>query len=139
MAQHPPNVPHCSPAHLQQNMTAALQGWQLTSAVWVWRHRGQQVALDIARGLAYLHEKGVVHLDLKPANVLLAAEGTAKLADVGLARMLTDKSHLSQTQLGGVCSHKCPCPEAVAVWLLHSLGLSVLRAKAQGILLLAKS
>lgn len=57
--------------------------------------------MDVARGLAYLHEKAVIHLDIKPANILLTAEGTAKIADVGLARMLDTQSHLSQTFVGG--------------------------------------
>ena len=40
-------------------------------------------------GLHYLHGFKVVMLDLKSPNVLLAADGTAKLADVGLARLMT--------------------------------------------------
>ncbi|KAK9804146.1 hypothetical protein WJX73_004986 [Symbiochloris irregularis] len=76
-----------------------------------WYKRGQQAALDVARGLAYLHENGVLHLDLKPANVLLTAEGTAKIADVGLSRMLDDKSHLSVAagqELGGTYDYQAP-------------------------------
>ena len=43
------------------------------------------VTRDIALGLAYAHEKGVVHRDVKPANVLFRANGTAVLADFGIA------------------------------------------------------
>jgi serine/threonine-protein kinase len=43
-----------------------------------------QVGARLAGALAHLHEHGVVHRDLKPANVLLDAEGTAYLADLGL-------------------------------------------------------
>lgn len=50
-----------------------------------WKRRGLRVALDVARGMAYLHSRGVVHLDLKPGNVLLTRDGTAKISDVGLA------------------------------------------------------
>jgi ankyrin repeat protein len=46
------------------------------------------IALDVSRGLAYLHAKGIVHRDIKPANILLGAEG-AVLADVGCARDLS--------------------------------------------------
>ena len=63
--------------------------------------RGMSIALDIAEGLSYLHSGGVVHLDLKSPNVLLTADHTAKIADVGLARMLGSKTHMSQTMPGG--------------------------------------
>jgi serine/threonine protein kinase len=58
--------------------------------------RGWQVALHIARGLHYMHSRKVMHLDLKSANILLARDGTAKIADVGLAKILTrDNTHVS--------------------------------------------
>lgn len=50
---------------------------------------GQRIALDIARGLCYLHDKKIVHLDLKSNNILLSRDGTAKIADVGLSKVLT--------------------------------------------------
>lgn len=40
----------------------------------------------IAEGLAYAHRKGVVHSDLKPANVFLLDDGTPKILDFGIAR-----------------------------------------------------
>ena len=43
------------------------------------------IVLDIAAGLAALHDRGVIHRDVKPHNILLTAAG-AKLADFGLAR-----------------------------------------------------
>ncbi|RMH16377.1 MAG: serine/threonine protein kinase, partial [Acidobacteria bacterium] len=45
-----------------------------------------EVARQVLLGLGELHRLGIVHRDVKPANVLLAAGGTVKLADLGLAR-----------------------------------------------------
>lgn len=55
-----------------------------------WRSCGRNIALDIARGLVFLHARNVVHFDLKSNNILLSREGTAKISDVGLARIAQD-------------------------------------------------
>jgi serine/threonine protein kinase len=44
-----------------------------------------QLALQMASGLAYAHERGVVHRDVKPGNFLLTSAGKLKLSDFGLA------------------------------------------------------
>ncbi|KAK9201615.1 hypothetical protein WN944_016821 [Citrus x changshan-huyou] len=46
-----------------------------------------QIALDLARGLSYLHSKKIVHRDVKTENMLLDANRTLKIADFGVARV----------------------------------------------------
>src|ERR687886_1883226 len=54
--------------------------------------RAVELALQIARGLAFAHEHGLVHRDVKPQNVLLNGDGRAKVTDFGIARSLDVES-----------------------------------------------
>jgi Tol biopolymer transport system component len=46
-----------------------------------------RIAQEVCEGLSYAHHRGIVHCDLKPANILFAANGTAKVADFGIAHV----------------------------------------------------
>ncbi|XP_077410613.1 proto-oncogene serine/threonine-protein kinase mos [Vanacampus margaritifer] len=68
-------------------------------------------SLDISRGLQFLHSHMIVHLDIKPANVLVSSEGVCKIADFGCSvqldkRQASDVFPLSNT--GGTYTHTAP-------------------------------
>ncbi|HEV8606827.1 MAG TPA: serine/threonine-protein kinase [Tepidisphaeraceae bacterium] len=49
------------------------------------------IAIQITDALAHAHDRGLIHRDVKPKNILLTPRGVAKLTDLGLARALDDK------------------------------------------------
>ena len=57
---------------------------------------------DVLDGLAFAHERGFVHRDLKPDNVLLAQDGTARLSDFGLAKSFELAGLSGMTATGAV-------------------------------------
>jgi serine/threonine-protein kinase len=55
------------------------------------------IAAQVAEGLAYAHQHGVVHRDVKPANIMVLPDGAVKITDFGIARMRTAADELTQT------------------------------------------
>ncbi|MEM9066632.1 MAG: serine/threonine-protein kinase [Planctomycetota bacterium] len=49
------------------------------------------VVIQVAEALQHAHEKDLIHRDVKPKNIMIAKEGVVKLADMGLARAISDK------------------------------------------------
>jgi len=49
------------------------------------------IIIQVAEALEHAHSKGIIHRDVKPKNIMIAAGAVAKLADMGLARAVSDK------------------------------------------------
>ncbi|MFL5951426.1 MAG: protein kinase domain-containing protein [Gaiellaceae bacterium] len=55
-----------------------------------------EIAIEVARGLAFAHDQGLIHRDVKPQNILLNGDGRAKVTDFGIARTV-DVDGMTQT------------------------------------------
>src|SRR3954449_4311051 len=64
--------------------------------------RAEQVVGQAAAGLPVVHRQGIVHRDVKPSNLLLAADGTVKIADFGIVRFLDDETTTTLTSTGEI-------------------------------------
>jgi eukaryotic-like serine/threonine-protein kinase len=49
-----------------------------------------EIAIQVTEALQHAHERGLIHRDVKPKNIMLTKSGVVKLADLGLARAVTD-------------------------------------------------
>ncbi|KAI0405203.1 kinase-like domain-containing protein [Xylaria palmicola] len=57
----------------------------------------KHLAMQMFQGLDYLHKRGVLHRDIKAANILVSSDGILKLADFGLARFYAKRHQLDYT------------------------------------------
>lgn len=77
----------------------------------------------LALAMHVIHERGLLHCDLKPANVLLSESGIPKVADFGLARLIDDNQR--QTRTGTLRGTPCYMPPEQADGLFSKFGPTV--------------
>jgi|GEM_PF-4084150 len=105
------------------------QEWQLPINVAV------SLMIDIADALDYLHKQGIIHRDVKPANILFNREGIAKLADFGFCGLfqLQPKGDRRYGKLVGTADYMAPDqirnPKSPSpLWDIYSLGCTFYKA-----------
>ncbi len=57
---------------------------------------------QIAKALSHAHSRGIIHRDIKPHNIMILKDGSVKVADFGIARLLSTQNTLTQEALGSV-------------------------------------
>jgi streptogramin lyase/tRNA A-37 threonylcarbamoyl transferase component Bud32 len=67
-----------------------------------------RLAKDVCSGLAYAHSKGIVHRDIKPENILVDSNGTGKVSDFGLARVIDEQTGTISQDLTGTLPYMSP-------------------------------
>ncbi|XP_028624455.1 proto-oncogene serine/threonine-protein kinase mos [Grammomys surdaster] len=67
-------------------------------------------SLDIVNGLLFLHSQSILHLDLKPANILISEQDVCKISDFGCSQKLQDLrfQQASPHHIGGTYTHQAP-------------------------------
>ncbi|MDZ4200900.1 MAG: HDOD domain-containing protein [Gallionella sp.] len=70
--------------------------------------RAAEIACGVLDALAYAHAQGISHLDMKPANIMLAANGTPMVMDFGLATTTGDHEQTINSPLSGTPRYVAP-------------------------------
>jgi hypothetical protein len=90
---------YCSGPSLRDLLIAEPNGFGVEKAAFF--------AREIAKGLAYLHERGIVHRDLKPGNIFYD-DGYVKIGDYGLSKFISVSRHSAQTASVGTVHYMAP-------------------------------
>lgn len=97
------NVPYLVYAYIDGHSLADLlkQETMLSLA------RAAQITCGVLEGLGYAHQNNVMHLDIKPANVMLAANDTPMLMDFGIARAISQQPE-QEPEISGTPQYMAP-------------------------------
>lgn len=68
----------------------------------------RKVAAQLLEALSYAHRRGIIHRDVKPSNVLMTSDGTVKVADFGIARILEEEDAEEPGEIVGSARYMSP-------------------------------
>src|SRR5262249_33090107 len=72
--------------------------------------RALDIAIQLAGALSEAHRHGVIHRDVKPANVMISSAGAVKLLDLGVARVAADPGSTTRTSLDALAAATAGTP-----------------------------
>jgi len=67
----------------------------MSTAICLPKHRIWKIIIEVTLALAYLHQSGIIHCDLKPQNIFISGESRVKVGDLSSAIMGSSKNHFS--------------------------------------------
>src|SRR5437660_5247068 len=73
--------------------------------------RAAELIVKLARTISYAHQRGILHRDIKPGNILIDADGEPHLTDFGLARLIERESTITGTMVEGLGTPSYMAPE----------------------------
>jgi eukaryotic-like serine/threonine-protein kinase len=70
--------------------------------------RALEVVADVCSALSYAHERGLIHRDIKPGNILMADDGSVKVTDFGIARAVDNETVTRTAAVLGTAAYLSP-------------------------------
>jgi eukaryotic-like serine/threonine-protein kinase len=85
-------------------------------------HEAARLVETLARAVQHAHERGIIHRDLTPGNILLTGDGVPKITDFGLAKFLRVEGQEGQTQTGTILGTPSYMAPEQAGGKVHAIG-----------------